>query len=290
MHHTILHTILFSSVMFPEIFPLGLETFSQLIFEDDYGAVRYYENISNVRGLHGIFQANLFFSRRKASTQHRSATSPDFRIGASCWTPLGIFCRSKSSWQTWWACITFVVILLFQLCSLTVCLRRKPWRWTKLMCSTGTLWTIRPFLTWAKRSRSWASRSAPGFVFYSFMLSCFHLLSLFFVGVLTGSVPPVLTRVHALWCEDGDWICPSERHSCHPRVWHAGTHSVLGQRWVWHNQNAEVTWQMHQLQPLVSIRPGRSAHTLLLRITTLWLLWTGEPHPEHHLHIHDTVL
>lgn len=30
--------------MFPETFPLGLETFSQLIYEDDYGTVRDNEN------------------------------------------------------------------------------------------------------------------------------------------------------------------------------------------------------------------------------------------------------
>lgn len=143
-------------------------------------------------------------------------------------------------------------ILFFQMCSFAVCLRRKPWRWTRLTCSTGTLWTIHPFLTWAKRSHSWASRSVPGFVFYSFMLSCFQLLSLFFfVDVLAGSVPPVHTRVHPRWCEDGDWICPSERHSRHPRVWHAGTHSVLGQRWVWFGKTAQVflTWRTHRLHP-----------------------------------------
>lgn len=237
-------------------------------------------------------RSGLFFARRKTSMQHRSATSPDFHIEASCWTPLGISCLSKSSWPTWWACYTFENILFFQICSFTICLRRKPWRWTKLTCSTGTLWTSRPFLTWAKRSHSWASRSLPGFVFYSFMLPCFHLLSLFFVDVLAGSVPPVHTCVHPLWCEDGDWICPSERHSCHPRVWHAGTHPVLGQRWVWYDQNAEVflTSWTHQLHPVVSVRPDRSAHTLLLGIAALWHLWTGEPYPEHNLHIHDAVL
>lgn len=263
------------------MFPLGLETFSQLVYEDDYGAVRYYKNIFDVVGLHGIIQANLFFTRRKSSMQHQSATSPDFHIGASCWTPLGISCRSKSSWTTWWACYTFENILFFQMCSFTVCLHRKPWRWTKLTCSTGTLWTIRPFLTWAKHSHSWASRSVPGFVFYSFMLSCFHPLSLFFVDVLAGSVPPIHTCVHPHWCEDGDWICPYERHSCRPRVWHTGTHSVLGQRWVWYDQNAEeflISWTQ-QLHPVVSIRPDRSAHTLLLGIEALWHLWTGEPHP-----------
>lgn len=177
--------------------------------------------------------------------QHRSVTSPDFHTGASCWTPLGISCPSRSSWTTWWAWSTFSLkkkkktSFSFKCAHSLFVLRRKPWRWTKLTCSTGTLWTIHPFLTWAKRSHSWASRSVPGFVFYSFMLSCFQLLSLFFfVDVLAGSVPPLHTRVHPRWCEDGDWICPSARHSCHPRVWHAGTHSVLGQRWVWYQHAA----------------------------------------------------
>lgn len=41
--HTILFFFLFFvffCAMFPEIFPLGLETFSQLVYEDDYGVVR----------------------------------------------------------------------------------------------------------------------------------------------------------------------------------------------------------------------------------------------------------
>lgn len=96
--------------MSPEIFPLGLETFSQLIYEDDYGAVRHMKIFLDVIGLHGIIQADSFFPRRKTSMRRRSATSPDFRIGASCWTPLGISCRSKSSWPTWWACYTSVDI------------------------------------------------------------------------------------------------------------------------------------------------------------------------------------
>lgn len=45
-------------------------------------------------------------------------------------------------------------------------LHRKSWRWTRLTCSTGTLLTILPFLTWAKSSHSWASRSLLGFVFF----------------------------------------------------------------------------------------------------------------------------
>lgn len=59
------HTILsFFSPLFTEIFPLGLETFSQLVYEDNYGAVSYNENIFDV-GLHRIVQANLFFTLEK---------------------------------------------------------------------------------------------------------------------------------------------------------------------------------------------------------------------------------
>lgn len=41
---------------------------------------------------------------------------------------------------------------------------------------------------------------------------------------------------------------------------------------------------------LVSVRPGGSAHDLLLAIEAHRHLRTGEPHPEHHLHIHGAVL
>lgn len=126
------HTTLSFFAMFGEIFPLGLETFSQLVYEDDYGAVRYNKNTFDVVGLHGIVQANLFFAHRKSSMQHRSATSPDFHIGASCWTPLGISCRSKSSWPTWWACYTFENVLFVQLCFIHCLLAQETMAMNKI--------------------------------------------------------------------------------------------------------------------------------------------------------------
>lgn len=70
--------------MFPKIFPLGLETFSQLIYEDDYGAVSDSENIWVVFGLCELIESDLFFACRKASMQRPSATSPGSLTGASC--------------------------------------------------------------------------------------------------------------------------------------------------------------------------------------------------------------
>lgn len=48
----------------------------------------------------------------------------------------------------------------------------------------------------------------------------------------TGSLSPLHTRVHTLWRKNGDWVCPSPRHPRYPWVRHSGTHTVLGQRWV----------------------------------------------------------
>lgn len=50
--------------------------------------------------------------------------------------------------------------------------------------------------------------------------------------MFTGGVPPLQSCVHACWCEDGDRVCPSERHPGGPGVWHSRTHTVLGERWV----------------------------------------------------------
>lgn len=52
------------------------------------------------------------------------------------------------------------------------------------------------------------------------------------VILFTGILPPIHTCVYTCRREDGDWVCPSERHSCYPGVWHSRTHTVLGQRWV----------------------------------------------------------
>lgn len=81
-------------------FVLGLETFSQLVYDDEYGAV------SVIHGGILLCLSNRYelfnFSFRKASMQPPSVTSPGFHIEASYWTALGISCPSKSSWLIWW--------------------------------------------------------------------------------------------------------------------------------------------------------------------------------------------
>lgn len=140
--------------------------------------------------------------------------------------------------------LLFIFIYLF---ILFVHLCRKQWRWTKLMFSTGTLWMINRSLTWAGHSHSWASRSVRVLIGVKshqrqvefFDLRTFYLSqstrtphSLYSFILFPGSVPPIHTCVYTRWCEDGDRVCPSKRHSCYPRIWHSRTHTVLGQRWV----------------------------------------------------------
>lgn len=64
--------------MFPEMFPLGLETFSQLIYEDDYGAVRDSENIWVVFGLCELIEADLFFGVQKSINATSISDFPRF--------------------------------------------------------------------------------------------------------------------------------------------------------------------------------------------------------------------
>lgn len=213
------------------MFPLGLETFSQLVYEDDYGAVRDYDDNLDVFWLHGM-AFSLIYSLLKEKHQCNinqwlpqisASGHPAGHLSAFpvCQSHPGQPGESVTSLQTFFS-VKFAHTMF-------VC--RKPWQWTRLTYFTGTLWTIHPFLTSAKLSHSWARRLVLCFVFFFKFLSFFCQSSLFLL-LLAGSVSPIHTCVHTLWCEDGDWICPSERHSCHPRVWHTRTHSVLGQRWV----------------------------------------------------------
>ena len=93
----------------------GLETFSQLVYEDEYGAVsegfcNHDEEILEMK--RSILKiGHLYVSQvltlaglcllRKASIQHQSATSPDLHTEASYWTALVTSCPLKSSWLTW---------------------------------------------------------------------------------------------------------------------------------------------------------------------------------------------
>lgn len=92
---------------------LGLETFSQLVYEDEYGAVSDHDRFFFRVFLIWFNWADLNFIFRKASTQHQSVTPPDLHIEASCWTPLATSCPSKSSWLHWWAFKAFFLILFF---------------------------------------------------------------------------------------------------------------------------------------------------------------------------------
>lgn len=79
----------------------GLETFSQLVYDDEYGAVSVIHGgiLLCWSDRYELFQ---IFSSRKASMRLPSVTSPGLHIEASYWTALGISCPSKSSWLTWW--------------------------------------------------------------------------------------------------------------------------------------------------------------------------------------------
>lgn len=82
------------------------------MYEDEYGAVSETTCILHF-SINDELEADFhtFVNYRKASIQQQSATSPDLRIEASCWTPLGIFCPSKSSWPIWYVNEMFLILL-----------------------------------------------------------------------------------------------------------------------------------------------------------------------------------
>lgn len=142
----------------------------------------------------------------------------------------------------------------------------------------------RPFLTWAKHSLSWANRCVLSLLFLQVFSPIRGLIGVFFVAfhVPIGSVPPLHTCVYACWCEDGDWICPSEGYSCRGGVWHARTHPVLGQRWVFTHSKCWSVFDFMNSSPLPHVprqarkicshrvTPDQSFLALLGRWTPSW--------------------
>lgn len=80
---------------------LGLETFSQLVYEDEHGAVRH--TVAPPLCFKGfVLVVENVFCSRKASMQPSSVTSPDLHTEEYCWTHPAILCLLKSSWLIWW--------------------------------------------------------------------------------------------------------------------------------------------------------------------------------------------